>query len=179
MEPLKQTYNDSIAPKLTKEFGYKSSMQVPRVEKVVLNMGVGEAISDGKVLEHAAQQLTQIAGQKAVITTAKKSIASFKLRKGMKIGARVTLRGDRMYSFLYRLFNIALPRVKDFRGFSKKSMDGRGNYTLGVKEQIIFPEIDYDKIDRIRGLDITIVTSAKTDEEGILLLKQLGLPFRN
>jgi large subunit ribosomal protein L5 len=179
MARLKEHYTTEIVPKLMKTFEYKSVMQVPRLEKVVLNMGLGEAIQNVKILDSASEELSKIAGQKAVITKAKKSIASFKLRQGMPIGCMVTLRQDRMYEFLDRLMNIALPRVRDFKGVSPKAFDGKGNYSLGVKEQLIFPEIDYDKIDKIKGLNISIVTTAKTDEEGRELLKLLGMPFRN
>jgi large subunit ribosomal protein L5 len=179
MARLKELYNTEIVPKLMKTFEYKSVMQVPRIEKVVLNMGLGEAIQNVKILDSASEELTKIAGQKAVITKAKKSIASFKLREGMSIGCMVTLRQERMYEFLDRLLNVALPRVRDFKGVSAKAFDGMGNYSLGVKEQLIFPEIDYDKIDKIKGLNISIVTSAKTDEEGRELLKLFGMPFRN
>jgi large subunit ribosomal protein L5 len=161
-----------------KRFNYRSPMQVPRVEKVVINMGVGEAVQNPKVLDGAMEDLTLISGQKPVVTRAKKSIAGFKLREGMPIGCKVTLRGDRMYHFLDKLINIALPRVRDFRGVSPKSFDGRGNYTLGLKEQLIFPEIDYDKVDKVRGMDVIIVTTAETDEEGRELLQALGMPFR-
>ena len=164
---------------MMKEFAYKSIMAVPRVEKVILNMGLGEAIFNIKVLDKGVEELSLIAGQRAVITKAKKSIAGFKLRAGMPIGCRVTLRRSKMYDFLDKLFNVALPRVRDFRGLSDKMLDGRGNATVGIKEHIIFPEIDYDKIDKIRGLNISIVTTAKTDEEGRALLKLLGMPFRN
>lgn len=174
---LKDHYRSVVVPKLMEKFGYKSVMQVPRVEKVVINMGVGEAVSNVKVLDHAVEDLTLISGQKPVITRAKKSIAGFKLRAGMPIGVKVTLRGDRMYHFLDKLFNIALPRVRDFRGLPTKSFDGRGNYTLGLKEQLIFPEIDYDKIDKVRGMDVIIVTTAETDEEGRELLAEMGMPF--
>jgi large subunit ribosomal protein L5 len=179
MSQLKEFYKSEVAPKLTERFGYTNAMQVPKLEKIVLNMGLGEAIQNIKLLDSAVEELGIIAGQKAVITRARKSIAAFKLREGMPIGCRVTLRGDRMYDFLYKLVNIALARVRDFRGVSGKAMDGLGNYSLGIKEHIIFPEIDYDKIDNIKGLNVTIVTSAKTDEEGKELLKLLGMPFRN
>jgi large subunit ribosomal protein L5 len=159
------------------KFNYTSVMQVPKVEKVVINMGVGDAVSNSKLIDSAVQDLQAIAGQKPVVTRAKKSIAGFKVRQGMPIGVKVTLRGDRMYHFLDKLFNIALPRVRDFRGVSGKAFDGRGNYTLGIKEQLIFPEIDYDKVDKVRGMDIVIVTTAKTDEESRELLEQLGMPF--
>ena len=178
MGALRDFYYNECVPALKEEFGYKNAMQIPKIEKVVLNMGLGEAVQNPKIVEGAAEELTKIAGQRAVITRAKKSIATFKLREGMPIGCCVTLRGDRMYGFLSKLVNIALPRVRDFRGLSPKWFDGRGNYSMGVKEQIIFPEIDYDKIDKIKGLNITIVTSAKTDEEGRFLLKLMGMPFR-
>ena len=179
MARLKEHYQTELIPKLMKEFNYKSTMQVPRVQKLLLSMGVGEAIQNIKVLDSAVSELMAIAGQKAVTTKAKKSIANFKLRKGMPIGCMVTLRKDKMYEFLDRLVNVALPRVRDFKGVSSKSFDGRGNYSLGIKEQIIFPEIDYDKIDKIKGLNINIVTTAKTDEEGKALLKLLGMPFKD
>lgn len=179
MSQLKLNYDSQVVPKLMETFQYKNIMEVPKIEKIILNMGLGEAIHNIKLLDSAAEELKTIAGQKAVITRAKKSIAAFKLREGMPIGCRVTLRRDRMFDFLYKLINVALPRVRDFRGISGKAMDGRGNYSLGIKEQIIFPEIDYDKIDKIKGLNITIVTTAKTDEEGRELLKLLGMPFKN
>ena len=179
MARLKEHYTKEIVPQLMKDFGYKSIMQVPRLEKVVINMGLGEAIQNIKILDSAAEELAAICGQKAVITKAKKSIASFKLRQGMPIGCMVTLRKDRMYEFLDRLMNISLPRVRDFKGISAKGFDGRGNYSLGIKEQLIFPEINYDKVDKIKGLNISIVTTAGTDEEGRALLKGLGMPFRN
>ncbi len=179
MSQLKQFYEKEAVPKLIKAFDYKNIMEVPRLQKVVLNMGLGEAIQNIKLLDAAVEELKIIAGQKPVITRAKKSIAAFKLREGMPIGCMVTLRRERMYDFFYKLVNIALPRVRDFRGISEKAFDGRGNYSLGVKEHIIFPEIDYDKIDRIKGLNISVVTSAETDEEGKELLKLLGMPFRN
>lgn len=179
MARLKELYNKEIVPRLMTEMKYTSVMQVPKIEKVVINMGLGEAIQNVKILDSAVVELAQIAGQKAVITKAKKSIASFKLRQGMPIGCMVTLRKDRMYEFLDRLMNISLPRVRDFKGVSPKAFDGKGNYSLGIKEQLIFPEIDYDKIDKIKGLNVTIVTTAKTDEEGRALLKYLGMPFRN
>ena len=178
MARLKEHYQTELIPKLMKEFNYKNTMQVPRMQKLLLSMGVGEAIQNIKVLDSALVELMTIAGQKAVTTKAKKSIANFKLRQGMPIGCMVTLRKDKMYEFFDRLVNVALPRVRDFRGVSGKSFDGRGNYSLGIKEQIIFPEIDYDKIDKIKGLNINIVTTAKTDEEGRALLKLLGMPFR-
>ncbi|MEA5115480.1 MAG: 50S ribosomal protein L5 [Geobacteraceae bacterium] len=179
MARLKELYSKEIIPQLMKEFGYKSIMQVPKLEKVVINMGLGEAIQNIKILDSAAEELAAISGQKAVITKAKKSIASFKLRQGMPIGCMVTLRKERMFEFLDRLMNISLPRVRDFKGISPKGFDGRGNYSLGIKEQLIFPEINYDKVDKIKGLNISIVTTAKTDEEGRALLKGLGMPFRN
>jgi large subunit ribosomal protein L5 len=166
-------------PALTKEFRYTSPMEVPRLEKIVLNMGLGEAIQNIKVLDAAMEELALIAGQRPVVTRARKSIATFKLREGMPIGCMVTLRKGRMYDFFDKLVNVALPRVRDFRGLSDKALDGRGNFTLGIKEHIIFPEIDYDKIDKIKGLNITIVTTAKTDEEGKALLKMMGMPFKN
>jgi large subunit ribosomal protein L5 len=175
---LADFYRTECIPLMMQEFKYKSSMQVPRVEKVVVNIGLGEAIQNIKLLESAAVELGTITGQKAVVTRAKKSIAAFKLREGMPIGCMVTLRRDRMYYFLDKLMNVVLPRVRDFRGVSEKAFDGRGNYTLGIKEQIIFPEIDYDKIDKVKGMNITIVTSAPTDEEGKFLLKLMGMPFR-
>ena len=179
MSQLKEFYEKEAVPKLIKAFDYKNIMQVPRLEKVVLNVGLGEAIQNIKLLDAAVEELKIIAGQKPVITRAKKSIAAFKLREGMPIGCMVTLRRNRMYDFFYKLVNIALPRVRDFRGISAKAFDGRGNYSLGIKEHMIFPEIDYDKIDRIKGLNISVVTSAKTDEEGRELLRILGMPFRN
>lgn len=175
---LKETYNVEVVPSLVKEFGYTSIMQAPKIEKVVINMGVGEAISNSKVLEDAVNDLTIITGQKPIITKAKKSIANFKLREEMAIGCKVTLRGEKMYDFLEKLIKVALPRVRDFRGISGSSFDGRGNYTLGVKEQLIFPEIDYDKVNKVRGMDVTIVTTAKTDKEAYALLKGLGMPFK-
>ncbi len=179
MSRLKDKYNNEVVPALIKEFGYTSAMAVPKIKKVVLNMGMGEAIFNIKVLDKAAEELTLIAGQKAVIRKAKKSIAGFKLREGMPIGCSVTLRRDRMYDFLDKLFNVTLPRVRDFRGLPNKSFDGRANCSIGIKEHIIFPEIEYDKIDKVKGLNITIVTSGKTDEEGMFLLRALGMPFRN
>ena len=174
---LKKLYQDEVAPALMQKFGYKSTMQIPRLEKIVLNVGCSEARENAKVLDAVVTDLTAITGQKAVVTKAKKSVANFKLREGMPIGAKVTLRGNKMWEFLDRLFNVALPRVRDFRGISADSFDGRGNYALGIKEQLIFPEIEYDKIDKIRGMDIIIVTTAKTDEEGRALLQQVGAPF--
>ena len=178
MGELKDKYFAECVPALKERFGYKNAMQVPKLEKIVLNMGLGEAVQNPKIVDSAAEELTKIAGQKAVITKAKKSIATFKLRMGMPIGCRVTLRGDKMFYFLSKFINIALPRVRDFRGLSSKTFDGRGNYSVGVKEQIIFPEINYDKIDKIKGLNISIVTTAKSDEESRELLQLLGLPFK-
>ena len=178
MGALKDFYINECVPALKEEFGYSNGMQVPKIEKIVLNMGLGEAVQNPKIVEGAAEELTMIAGQRAVVTKAKKSIATFKLREGMPIGCRVTLRGEKMYDFLSKLVNVALPRVRDFRGLSPKTFDGRGNYSMGVKEQIIFPEIDYDKIDKIKGLNITIVTNADTDGEARFLLKKMGMPFR-
>ncbi len=179
MGTLKEFYDNECRAQLQEIHGYTNVMEIPRVEKIVLNMGLGEAVQNPKIVENAANELTRIAGQKAVVTRAKKSIATFKLREGMPIGCRVTLRREKMYDFLAGLINISLPRVRDFRGISRKGFDGRGNYSLGVKEQIIFPEIDYDKIDKIRGFNISIVTSAKTDDVGLSLLKLLGMPFKN
>ncbi len=179
MSDIKNIYEEQVIPKLTETFSYKNVMEVPKLKKIVLNMGLGEAIQNIKVLDAAAEELKMIAGQKPVITRAKKSIAAFKLRAGMPIGCMVTLRRQRMYDFLQKLINIALPRVRDFRGISGKAMDGFGNYSLGIKEHIIFPEIEYDKIDQIKGLNITIVTSAKNDREGKELLRLMGMPFRN
>ncbi|NPA05827.1 MAG: 50S ribosomal protein L5 [Chloroflexi bacterium] len=175
---LKEKYKNEVVPALMREFGYPNVMAVPRIEKVVLNIGVGEAKENAKALEHAARDLATIAGQKPIITRARKSIAGFRIRKGMPIGVKVTLRGDRMWAFLDRLMNVALPRVRDFRGVSPNAFDGRGNYSLGLREQLVFPEIDYDQIDKIRGLEVTIVTTAKTDEEARRLLALLGMPFR-
>jgi len=177
MNRLLQKYNEEVKPSLIKEFGYTTPMQCPKIEKVVINLGVGDAIANPKALEEAVAELQQISGQKPIITKAKKSIANFKLREGMQIGTKVTLRGERMYEFLDKLFNISLPRVRDFHGVSDTAFDGRGNYTLGVKEQLIFPEIDYDKIEKIRGMDIVVCTTAKTDEEARELLRLLGAPF--
>ena len=176
---LKQDYDERIAKAMTEKFGYKNALEVPKLEKIVINMGVGEATQDKKKVETAAQEMELIAGQKPVITKAKKSIAQFKLREGMPIGVKVTLRRERMYEFVDRLINVAMPRIRDFRGVSARSFDGRGNYTFGVKEQIIFPEIDYDKIDALRGLDITLTTTARTDDEGRALLRAFNFPFRN
>lgn len=179
MARLKEYYKQNVVPALKKEFQYTNPMEVPALEKIIINMGLGEAIHNIKILDSAKEELAQISGQRPVITKAKKSIASFKLRTGMSIGCMVTLRKDRMYEFFDRLVNVALPRVRDFRGISSKAFDGRGNYALGIKEQIIFPEINYDKIDKVKGMNIVIVTSAKTDEEGRSLLKLLGMPFRD
>jgi len=178
MARLKERYQKEIAPSLAKEFGIKNPMAVPRLDKIVLNMGMGEAIANAKVLDTAVSELTSIAGQKPVITRAKKSIASFKLRQGMPIGVMVTLRGEQMYEFFDRLVSIALPRVRDFRGVSPKAFDGRGNYTIGVREQLIFPEIDFNKVDKLRGMNISIVTTARSDDQARALLKGLGMPFR-
>ena len=178
MAKLHDLYKDTVVAELQKQFGYKSVMQVPRIEKITLNMGVGEAISDKKVLEHATNDLTAISGQKPVTTLARKSVAGFKIREGYPIGAKVTLRGDRMWEFLERLISISIPRIRDFRGLNPKSFDGRGNYSMGVREQIIFPEIEYDRIDKIRGMDITITTSAKDNEEGHALLAAFNFPFK-
>ena len=174
---LKKLYQDEVAPALMQKFGYKSTMQIPRLEKIVINVGCSEARENAKVLDAVVSDLTTITGQKAVITKAKKSVANFKLREGMPIGAKVTLRGNKMWEFLDRLFNVALPRVRDFQGINPNSFDGRGNYALGIKEQLIFPEIEYDKIDKIRGMDIVMCTTAQTDEEARELLKQIGAPF--
>jgi len=176
---LKEKYDAEVVPAMMKEFGYKSIMSVPKIEKVTLNMGLGEAIQNIKILDSGVEELTMIAGQRAVVTKAKRSIAGFKLRQGMPIGSMVTLRREKMYVFLDKLFNVALPRVRDFRGLSDKSFDGRSNCTIGIKEHIIFPEIDFDKVDRMKGLNITVVTTGKTDAEALYLLKHLGMPFRN
>ena len=178
MAKLHDKYKETVIAGLSKKFGYTSVMQVPRIEKITLNMGVGEAVADKKVMEHALRDMTAIAGQKPVVTVARKSVAGFKIREGYPIGCKVTLRGERMWEFLERLVDIAIPRIRDFRGMSAKSFDGRGNYAMGVREQIIFPEIDYDKIDKIRGLDIVITTSANTDEEGRALLDAFNFPFK-
>jgi large subunit ribosomal protein L5 len=178
MSRLKDRYSKEVAPALTKEFGYKNVMAVPRIEKVVVNMGLGEATQNAKIVETGADEVMRITGQKAVVTRSKKSIAQFKVRKGMPIGAMVTLRGERMWEFLDRLLSIALPRVRDFRGVSPRGFDGRGNFTLGLKDQLIFPEIDYMKVDKARGMNISVVTTAKTDEESRKLLQLLGMPFR-
>ena len=179
MAKLKEVYQDRVVPALMKRFSYKNRMEVPKLEKIVINMGLGEAIQNIKILDSAVQELSQITGQKPVITKAKKSIAQFKLRAGMPIGCMVTLRKERMYEFFNRLVNVALPRVRDFKGLSGKSFDGRGNYALGIREQLIFPEIHYDKIEKVKGMNIVITTTAKTDEEGKELLRLLGVPFRN
>ena len=178
MAGLQEYYKKECIPQLMQEFGYKNIMQAPKITKIVLNMGLGEAVQNPKIVDSAAEELTLIAGQRAVVTRAKKSIATFKLRQGMPIGCRVTLRKDRMYDFFSKLVHIALPRVRDFRGISPKAFDGRGNFALGIKEHIIFTEIDYDKIDKIKGLNVVIATNAKTDDEGRFLLKTLGMPFR-
>ena len=178
MSRLKDHYQTTVVPKLREQFGYPSIMQVPRLEKITLNMGVGEAIGDKKILDSAVADLQRISGQKAVVTKARRSVAAFKIREGWPIGCKVTLRRERMYEFLDRLINIAIPRTRDFRGFSPRSFDGRGNYSLGIREQIVFPEIDYDQIDAIRGLDVTMTTSARTDEEGRALLSAFDFPFR-
>jgi len=178
MPRLQDKYNQEIAPALMKKFGYKSVMQIPKLEKIVINMGLGDCKDNAKALETAVNELTAIAGQKPVVTKAKKSIANFKVREGMNVGAKVTLRSDRMYDFTDKLVSIVLPRVRDFRGVSDKSFDGRGNYALGVKEQLIFPEIDYDKVEKIRGMEMIFVTSAKTDEEAKELLRLMGMPFQ-
>ncbi len=178
MARLKEKYKKEIAPAIAKEFGIENPMAVPKLEKIVVNMGIGEAIANAKVLDTAVEELKSVTGQKPVVTKAKKSIAAFKLRQGMNIGTMVTLRGDRMYEFLDRLISVALPRVRDFRGISGKAFDGRGNYTLGIREQLIFPEIDFNKVDKTRGMNISIVTTATTDEQARSLLKALGMPFR-
>ncbi|MBU3643803.1 MAG: 50S ribosomal protein L5 [Candidatus Methylopumilus sp.] len=179
MARLKDYYKENVVKALTEQFGYKSPMEVPRIEKITLNMGVGEAVADKKVMEHAVEDMVKIAGQKPVVTKAKKSVASFKIRDGYPVGCKVTLRRERMYEFLDRLVTVAIPRIRDFRGISAKSFDGRGNYNMGIKEQIIFPEIEYDKIDALRGMNITITTTAKTDEEAKALLSAFSFPFRN
>ena len=178
MSRLREHYEKTVKPNLMKEFGYKNPLQTPRLDKIVVNMGVGEAVQDQKRVDAAAQELSLITGQKPVVTRAKKSIATFKLRQGMPIGVKVTLRKERMYEFLDRLITVALPRVRDFRGVSPKSFDGRGNYTLGLKEQIVFPEIDYDKVDQVRGMDVVIVTTAKSDDEARALLRGFDMPFQ-
>jgi large subunit ribosomal protein L5 len=179
MARLKDYYKSSVMPEMQKQFGYKNPMQMPKITKVVVNMGVGEAAQNRKELDGALEDMAAITGQKPVITRARKSIANFKLREGMPVGCRVTLRGDRMWEFLDRLINVTLPRIRDFKGVNPKSFDGRGNYTLGLKEQIIFPEIDYDKVDKIRGMDVTICTTATNNDEGRALLRQFSMPFRN
>ena len=179
MNRLQERYENEVVKSLMEKFNYSSKMQAPKIEKIVLNIGVGDAVSNSKLLDDAVNELTLITGQKPVVTKAKKSIAGFKVREGMPIGVKVTLRGERMYEFADRLLNVALPRVRDFRGVSPKSFDGRGNYSLGIKEQLIFPEIEYDKIDKVRGLEVVFATTAKTDEEGRELLKLLGMPFAN
>jgi len=179
MSRLKDLYKNEVVAKLTEEFGYKNPMEVPRVSKITLNMGVGEALGDKKLMDHAVADMEAIAGQKVIVTKARKSVAGFKVREGWPIGCKVTLRRDRMWEFMDRLVDISLPRVRDFRGINPKSFDGRGNYSMGVKEQIIFPEIDYDKVDKVRGMDVTITTTAKTNDEGRALLKALQFPFRN
>ena len=179
MEKLREQYEKEVVPALMKKFQYKSIMQVPKLDKVVINIGLGDTKENPKSLENAMNDLTQITGQRPMITKAKKSIAAFKLREGVNVGCKVTLRSDKMYDFVYKLFNVALPRVRDFRGVSADSFDGRGNYSMGIKEQLIFPEIEYDKIDRLRGMDIIFVTTAETDEESKELLKLLGMPFNN
>ena len=178
MNRLRQKYENEVKNQMVEKFGYKSVMQIPTIDKIVINMGIGDAVSNSKVLDDAVAELALITGQKPVITRAKKSIAGFRLREGMPIGCKVTLRGERMYDFLDKLVSVSLPRVRDFRGVSKKSFDGRGNYTLGVKEQLIFPEIDFDKVNKVRGMDIVVVTTANTDEEARELLTQLGMPFQ-
>lgn len=178
MNRLQEKYQNSVRAELANKFAYKSSMQIPKVEKIVINMGIGDAVANVKVLDDAVEELTLITGQKPVVTKARKSIANFKLREGMPIGCKVTLRGERMYQFLDKLVSVALPRVRDFHGINGNSFDGRGNYTLGVKEQLIFPEINFDKVKKVRGMDIVIVTTAKTDEEGRTLLQLMGMPFR-
>lgn len=179
MARLKDKYQNEIAPALRQKFGYKNVMQIPKMDKIVVNMGVGEAVQNAKAMDFAVADLMKLSGQKPIVTKAKKSIAAFKLRAGMSIGCKVTLRGQRMYEFMDRLLNVALPRVRDFRGISENAFDGRGNYTLGIKEQLIFPEIDYDKIDKLRGMDVVFVTTAKTDEEARELLRGFGMPYRN
>jgi len=176
---LRKKYKAEIIPQLMKDFSFKNVMQVPKLERIVINMGLGEAVQNAKLIESASEELKAITGRKPIVTRAKKSIATFKLREGMPIGVMVTLRGEQMYDFLDRLVSIALPRTRDFKGISPKAFDGRGNYTLGIREQIVFPEINYDKIDRIKGMNVTLVTTAETDEQGRALLKSLGMPFRN
>ena len=176
---LRKKYKEEIVPQLMKDFSFRNIMQVPKLERVIINMGLGEAVQNAKLIESAVEELTAITGRKPIVTRAKKSIASFKLREGMPIGVMVTLRGEQMYDFVDRLVSIALPRTRDFKGISPKAFDGRGNYTLGIREQIVFPEVNYDKIDRIKGMNVTFVTTAETDEQGRALLKSLGMPFRN
>ncbi|HEY3316780.1 MAG TPA: 50S ribosomal protein L5 [Bacillota bacterium] len=179
MSVMRDRYRNEMAPALKEKFNYGNVMEIPRLEKIVVNMGVGDAVQNAKAMDTAVSEMTQVTGQRPVVTKAKKSIANFKIRKGMAIGCAVTLRGEKMYDFLDRLVNIALPRVRDFRGVSSKGFDGRGNYTLGIKEQLIFPEVDYDKVEKVRGMDITIVTTAKSDEEGKGLLAMMGMPFKD
>ena len=179
MEKLREQYEKEVIPALMKKFEYKSTMQVPKLEKIVINIGLGDTKENPKTLENAVNDLMQITGQRPMITKAKKSIAAFKLREGVNVGCKVTLRSDKMYDFVYKLFNVALPRVRDFRGVSKDSFDGRGNYSMGIKEQLIFPEIEYDKVDKLRGMDIILVTTANSDEEAKELLKLMGMPFKN
>lgn len=179
MVRLQEHYKNTVFKQLSEQFGYKSSMEVPKITKITLNMGLGEAVADKKVIEHAVSDMTKIAGQKPIVCNARKSVANFKVREGWPVGCKVTLRRERMYEFLDRLITIAIPRIRDFRGLNAKSFDGRGNYNMGIKEQIIFPEIDYDKIDTLRGMDITITTTARTDEEGRALLKAFNLPLRS
>ena len=179
METLKELYKNEAVPAMMKKFNYKSIMEVPKLDKIVINIGLGDTRENPKALENAMKELAQITGQKPVVTKAKKSIAAFKIREGQDLGCKVTLRKDKMYDFAYKLFNVALPRVRDFRGVSSDSFDGRGNYSMGLKEQLIFPEIEYDKVDKIRGMDVVFVTTAKTDEEAKELLKLLGMPFKN
>ena len=179
MNALKEQYIKEVVPALTKKFEYKSTMQVPKLDKIVINIGLGDTRENPKALENAMKELAQITGQKPIVTKAKKSIAAFKIREGQDLGCKVTLRKDKMYDFAYKLFNVALPRVRDFRGVSPDSFDGRGNYSMGLKEQLIFPEIEYDKVDKLRGMDIIFVTTAKTDEEARELLRLLGMPFKN
>ena len=179
MEKLREQYEKEVIPALMKKFEYKSTMQVPKIDKVVINIGLGDVKENPKSLENAMKDLMQITGQKPIVTKAKKSIAAFKLREGVNVGCKVTLRSDKMYDFVYKLFNVALPRVRDFRGVSANSFDGRGNYAMGIKEQLIFPEIEYDKVDKLRGMDIIFVTTAETDEEAKELLKLMGMPFKN
>ena len=179
MNALKEQYEKQVVPALTKKFEYKSTMQVPKLDKIVINIGLGDTRENPKALENAMKELAQITGQKPIITKAKKSIAAFKIREGQDLGCKVTLRSEKMYDFAYKLFNVALPRVRDFRGMSPNSFDGRGNYSMGLKEQLIFPEIEYDKVDKLRGMDIIFVTTAKTDEEARELLRLLGMPFKN